>query len=120
SGVIHRRDAETQRNRRSIWTLPIFFAASLCLCGEKILFRLDRHRSARVLPSHAQLGLVVAALIERNRERISRLASLSDIHRHASEIVLLARIRNAPLTGFLADDQRPLVLLRQHEQRVGA
>src|ERR1700730_7151883 len=83
------------------------------------LFLGDVYRSARCLPVDVQRA-TCAVFIKRDREVLDSRRQLGDCHVDAREIFAWAGIGSAPLAGFLADHQRPLVCIWNGEDGVAA
>src|SRR6266852_301425 len=77
----------------------------------------DVHRSSRGLPVHPK-SASSGRLVKRNREVLGGRGQSRYFHFDPRQIVLRAVIVRAPLTRFLADNQRPLVLVGDSEDRV--
>src|SRR5215475_13285918 len=83
------------------------------------LHRPHTHPSSGGIPCELEVA-TVARLFKGNRKILDWGTSGSGLHFHAREILFFAGIVRAPLTGFLADDECPLILGRKGEERVAA
>src|SRR6266478_7741200 len=84
-----------------------------------LLLLADVHRSARLLPVQVH-GASRPGLIEANGEILHRRGQWRHPHIHPSKVFSLARIRNTPLPGLLADNQDPLVGVWHSKERVAS
>src|SRR5437660_9447211 len=85
-----------------------------------VLFLLGDVRSRPgILPIHAHRA-AVALLVKVNGEVLNLRRGLRHAHVDPRQIIPFARIRDAPFAGFLADDERPLLLVGNGENGVAA
>src|SRR5580658_8296982 len=88
--------------------------------SRRLHFLGESYRGAGHVPIHAQRAAAGGRVV-RDREVFHLRRERRDLHVRAEQVELVAGIRNAPLAGFLADDERPcLISVRDREDRVVA
>src|SRR5260370_38758828 len=77
------------------------------------------YRSADLTPIDSQ-GAPARRLVVSNREIFDLRRELGNFHVHARQFIAFILVRNAPLSGLLADNQRPLIGIWYGEDGVAA
>src|SRR5260370_20664530 len=77
------------------------------------------YRSADLTPIDSQ-GAPARRFVVSNREIFDLRRELGNFHVHARQFIAFILVRNAPLSGLLADNQRPLIGIWYGEDGVAA
>src|SRR4029077_418692 len=87
--------------------------------NRSLLLRADIYRCAGGVPIDLQ-SAAAARLSVGDGEILDRRGQLRNLHVHAGEFVALVFIRYAPFPCLFVDDERPLIGLRDGENRIAA